>query len=156
VMRKEQRNSKSLVVPFVQIKNVFRFAGFSAVVSPLITPSLNVQSSGFPVQPVRSLPLHNPLKSFSTRSSIKSFVVSVFLFCAAQPLMQAHDNRIAESRFKFIKSKLITRKLSANKLSVSNLDRAMAPKSFPESASLSRRFHCVLAPCDARSQRLWR
>src|SRR5258708_3314519 len=57
LLRKESRNSKSLVVPLVQMMNVFPLAGFSAVVSPRITPSFTLHSRGSPSQPVRSLPL---------------------------------------------------------------------------------------------------
>src|SRR5881394_3918228 len=53
----EQRNSKSPTVPFVQIKKVFPFAGFSGVVWPVIVPSLTNQSLGCPSQPARVLPL---------------------------------------------------------------------------------------------------
>src|SRR5438046_2666248 len=54
---KEQRNSKSPTVPLVQIRKVFPLIGSSAVVCPVIAPSLTDQSFGFPSQPVRSRPL---------------------------------------------------------------------------------------------------
>ena len=57
VQRKERRSSKSFVVPSFQIRNVLPWAGFSAVVSPRMAPSLTDQSEGSPSQPVRSLPL---------------------------------------------------------------------------------------------------
>src|ERR1035437_657407 len=57
VSLKEQRSSKSLGVPLVQIRNVFPLAGFSAVVWPVMAPSLTDHSLGLPSQPVRSLPL---------------------------------------------------------------------------------------------------
>ena len=44
--RKEQRSSKSAEVPLVQIRNVFPLAGFSAVVWPVMAPSLTDQSLG--------------------------------------------------------------------------------------------------------------
>ena len=43
---KEQRSSKSPTVPLVQIRNVFPLAGFSAVVWPVMAPSLTDQSFG--------------------------------------------------------------------------------------------------------------
>src|ERR1039458_1117723 len=68
----EQRSSKSLGVPFVQIRNVFPLAGFSAVVWPVMAPSLTDHSFGLPSQPVRSLPLKILAKPGSAgRSSSK-------------------------------------------------------------------------------------
>src|SRR5262245_51765931 len=56
-MRKEHRNSKSPTSPFVQIRKVLCLIGFSAVVSPTITPSLTDHSFGSPSQPERLFPL---------------------------------------------------------------------------------------------------
>src|ERR1019366_10210376 len=57
VSLKEQRSSKSLGVPLVQTRNVFPLAGLSAVVWPVMAPSLTDHNFGLPSQPVRSLPL---------------------------------------------------------------------------------------------------
>src|ERR1035438_3981326 len=86
---KEHRNSKSPGVPLVQIRNVLPLAGFSAVVWPVMAPSLTDHNSGLPShlgatsgffrgllsltdhsfglpsQPVRSLPLKIPMKPCS-------------------------------------------------------------------------------------------
>ena len=61
----EQRSSKSLTVPLVQTRNVLPLAGFSAVVWPVMAPSLTDHSLGLPSQPVRSLPLKMRMKPFS-------------------------------------------------------------------------------------------
>src|SRR3954470_14513143 len=57
----EQRSSKSATVPLVHIRKVFPLVGFSAVVWPVIVPSLTDQSLGLPSQPLRSVPLNRLL-----------------------------------------------------------------------------------------------
>ena len=55
-MRKLRRSSKSLTVPPFQMMNVLPLAGFSAVVSPRMTPSFTDQSRGSPSQLFSVLP----------------------------------------------------------------------------------------------------
>src|SRR6185369_17094538 len=65
VILNEQRNSKSLTVPF-QMRKVLPEIGFSAVVRPTMAPSRTDQSCVLPSHPVRSLPLKiglNPASS---------------------------------------------------------------------------------------------
>src|SRR2546425_967351 len=57
-----QRNSKSPGVPFVQIRKVLLFSGSSALVRPVIAPSRTDHNFGFPLHPLRSLPLKISLK----------------------------------------------------------------------------------------------
>jgi hypothetical protein len=59
LQRNDSRNSKFLTVPPFQMMKVFPFAGFSAVVSPWITPSLTLHNRGSPSQPVKSFPLNS-------------------------------------------------------------------------------------------------
>src|SRR5438552_320228 len=84
---KEQRNSKSLTVPLVQIRNVLPLAGFSGVVWPVIAPSLTDHNRGSPIQPVRSLPLKMLLKSFSAERSSSKARRSVSLAAARRKLV---------------------------------------------------------------------
>src|SRR6185436_16229039 len=60
-----QRNSKSLGSALVQMRKVLNFNGSSALVFPVIAPSCTDHNFGFPVHPVRSLPLNISLKSAS-------------------------------------------------------------------------------------------
>src|SRR6266478_278540 len=52
--------------PFLAMRKLFPFAGFSVVVWPVIVPSSTDQWLGRPAQPVRSLPLNRLLKPGST------------------------------------------------------------------------------------------
>src|SRR5215470_206799 len=68
VILNEQRSSKSPTVPF-QIRNVLPGIGLSGLVWPTIAPSRTDQSSVFPSQPERSLPLQMALNPGSTPES---------------------------------------------------------------------------------------
>src|SRR5689334_12867867 len=66
---KEQRSSKSLGWPLVQIRKVLFLMGFCSLVWPTIAPSFTDQRAGLPSQPVRFLPLKMEVKPSSVAAS---------------------------------------------------------------------------------------
>src|ERR1043166_8890519 len=68
---KEQRSSKSLTVPLVQIRKELPLMGFSSLVGPTIASSLTDQRVGLPSQPVRSLPLKREVKTSSVAAEVR-------------------------------------------------------------------------------------